>query len=44
MQSPVKHRIDEATLKLALKDYGKLSAGTAERAVRFWQLHNKLEK
>jgi hypothetical protein len=41
---PVKHRIDEATLKLALKDYGKLSAGTAERAVRFWQLHNKLEK
>ena len=41
---PVKHRIDGATLKLALKDYGKLSAGTAERAVRFWQLHNKLEK
>jgi hypothetical protein len=41
---PVKYRIDEATLKLALKDYGKLSAGTAERAVRFWQLHNKLEK
>jgi hypothetical protein len=41
---PVKHRIDEATLKLALKDYGKLSAETAERTVRFWQLHNKLEK
>lgn len=41
---PVKHRIDEATLKLALKDYGKLSAETAERTLRFWQLHNKMEK
>jgi hypothetical protein len=41
---PVKHRIDEATLKLASKDYGKLSAETAERTVRFWQLHNKIEK
>jgi hypothetical protein len=41
---PVKHRIDEATLKLALKDYGKLSAETAERALRFWQLHDKMEK
>ena len=41
---PVKRRIDEATLKLALKDYGKLSAETAERAVRFWQLHDKIEK
>jgi hypothetical protein len=41
---PVKHRIDETTLKLASKDYGKLSAETAERTVRFWQLHNKIEK
>ena len=41
---PVKHRIDEATLKLALTDYGKLSTETAERAVRFWQLHDKIEK
>jgi hypothetical protein len=41
---PVKHRIDEATLKLASKDYGKLSVETAERTVRFWQLHNKIEK
>jgi Uncharacterised protein conserved in bacteria (DUF2336) len=41
---PVKHRIDEATLKLALKDYGKLSAETAERTLRFWLLHNKMEK
>jgi uncharacterized protein (DUF2336 family) len=41
---PVKHRVDEATLKIALKDYGKLSAETAERTVRFWQLHDKIEK
>ena len=41
---PVKHPIDEATLKLASKDYGKLSTETAERTVRFWQLHNKIEK
>ena len=41
---PVRHRIDEATLKLALKDYGKLSAETAERTLRFWQLHNRMEK
>jgi hypothetical protein len=41
---PVKHRIDEATLKLALTDYGKLSTETAERTVRFWQLHDKIEK
>jgi Uncharacterised protein conserved in bacteria (DUF2336) len=41
---PVKHRIDEATLKLASKDYGKLSAETAERTLRFWQLHNKIEQ
>jgi hypothetical protein len=41
---PVKHRIDKATLKIALKDFGKLSADTAERTVRFWQLHSKIEK
>jgi hypothetical protein len=40
---PVKHRIDEATLKLAAKDYGKLSRETAERTLRFWQLHAKVE-
>jgi hypothetical protein len=40
---PVKHRIDEATLKVALRDYGKLSVVTAERTLRFWQLHNKIE-
>jgi hypothetical protein len=41
---PVKHRITEETLKIALKDYGKLSAETAERTLRFWQLHDKIEK
>jgi hypothetical protein len=41
---PVKHRIDEETLKIALRDYGKLSSETAERTVRFWQLHDKIEK
>jgi uncharacterized protein (DUF2336 family) len=40
----VKHRIDEATLALAMKDYGKLTVETAERTVRFWQLHDKIEK
>jgi hypothetical protein len=41
---PIKHRIDEETLKLASKDFSKLSVETAERTVRFWQLHDKLEK
>jgi hypothetical protein len=41
---PATRRIDDATLKLAWKDYGKLSPETAERTVRFWQLHNKIEK
>jgi uncharacterized protein (DUF2336 family) len=41
---PLKRGIDQATLKLASIDYGKLSADTAERTLRFWQLHNKIEK
>jgi uncharacterized protein (DUF2336 family) len=41
---PVKHRIAEETLRIALKDFGKLSAETAERTVRFWQLRDKIEK
>jgi uncharacterized protein (DUF2336 family) len=41
---PVKHRIDGATLKIAMKDYGKLTTETAERTVRFWQLHDKIGK
>ena len=41
---PIQRPIPEETLKLALKDYGKLTKETAERAVRFWQLHDKIEK
>jgi hypothetical protein len=41
---PVRHRIAEETLKIAMTDYGKLSAETAERTVRFWQLHDRIEK
>ena len=41
---PVKPRIDERTLKIALRDYGKLSVETARRTLRFWQVHDKLEK
>jgi hypothetical protein len=41
---PIKQRIPEATLQAAMKDYGKLSAQTADRTLRFWQLHNKIEK
>jgi uncharacterized protein (DUF2336 family) len=36
--------ISEPTLKLASKDYGKLSTETAQRTLRFWLVHNKIEK
>lgn len=39
-----KNRVDDTTLKLASRDYGKLSVETAERTLRFWLLHNKIEK
>jgi uncharacterized protein (DUF2336 family) len=41
---PLKQPISEQTLKLAWKDYGKLTPETARRTVRFWQIHNKIEK
>jgi hypothetical protein len=41
---PIKQGIAEATLKAAMNDYGKLSAQTADRTLRFWLLHNKIEK
>ena len=41
---PLQQAISEQTLKLAWKDYGKLSTETAQRTVRFWQIHNKIEK
>jgi uncharacterized protein (DUF2336 family) len=36
--------ISEPTLKLAWRDYGKLSTETAQRTLRFWLVHNKIEK
>ena len=41
---PVKHAIDTGTLKLAEKDYGRLSYDTAQRTLRFWVLHDKVGK
>jgi len=41
---PMAHPIDEVTLKVAERDYRRLSMETAQRTVRFWQLHNRLEK
>jgi uncharacterized protein (DUF2336 family) len=41
---PSKRKIGEETLKVAEKDYGKLTLATAQRTLRFWQVHNKLEK
>ena len=41
---PVKPQIDPRTLAVAVKDYGKLSLETAQRTLRFWQVHDKLEK
>jgi uncharacterized protein (DUF2336 family) len=41
---PVKPPIDDKTLWQAHRDYGRLSPETAQRTVRFWQLHNKVEK
>jgi len=41
---PVKPPISEQTLEIAQRDFRKLSMETAQRTVRFWQLHNKIEK
>jgi uncharacterized protein (DUF2336 family) len=41
---PLKQPITEPTLKLACKDYSKLSGETAKRTVHFWKVHNKFEK
>ena len=41
---PQQQPISEPTLKLAWKDYGKLSVQTAQRTLRFWLVHNKIEK
>ena len=39
-----KHPINAQTLEVAERDYRKLSMETAQRTVRFWLLHNKIEK
>ena len=41
---PSKQKIAEATLRVAAKDYGQLSLETAQRTLRFWQVHDKLER
>ena len=41
---PSKQRTGDEILRVASKDYGKLSLETAQRTLRFWQVHNKLEK
>lgn len=41
---PMSAPINEQSLALAQRDYRKLSLETAQRTVRFWQLHNKIEK
>jgi uncharacterized protein (DUF2336 family) len=41
---PANYRINSATLSVALKDYDKLSVETAQRTLRFWQLHDKIDK
>ena len=41
---PVKLQIDPETLRIASRDYGKLSAETAQRTLRFWQVHDKIGK
>lgn len=41
---PLSQPISEQTLKLVRQDYGRLSARTARRTVRFWLVHNKVEK
>jgi uncharacterized protein (DUF2336 family) len=39
-----KHPVNAQTLEFAERDFRKLSMETAQRTVRFWQLHNKIEK
>ncbi|MGJ4948127.1 DUF2336 domain-containing protein [Bradyrhizobium sp. HKCCYLS20291] len=41
---PIKHGIDSDTLKLAERDYARLSHDTAQRTLRFWMVHNRVEK
>jgi uncharacterized protein (DUF2336 family) len=42
LSRPIKHAIGETTLKVAEKDFGRLSMETAQRTLRFWQVHDKI--
>jgi len=41
---PVRQKINSETLAVAERDYKRLSMETAQRTIRFWQLHNRIEK
>ena len=41
---PAPFPVDDQTLAVAQRDYRKLSMETAQRTMRFWQLHNRIEK
>ena len=41
---PLPQPIGEKSLWQANLDYGRLSRETAQRTIRFWQLHNRIEK
>lgn len=41
---PSRQKIAEETLKVAEKDYAKLTLATAQRTIRFWQVHDTVEK
>ena len=41
---PVMPSVNEQTMEIAERDFRRLSMETAQRTVRFWQLHNRIEK
>jgi uncharacterized protein (DUF2336 family) len=41
---PSRQTISDEILRVAAKDYAKLSLVTAQRTLRFWQVHSKIEK
>ena len=41
---PSKQKIAEETLKVAEKDYAKLTVATAQRTIRFWQVHDTVDR
>ena len=41
---PAAQQISAETMEQAQRDFRRLSIETAQRTVRFWQLHNRIEK